>query len=106
MVKNMEPRHLRGLLVLLAVMLGFVGYAYSQNVVTTTTTRVVIIQPTTFVTEITVSGTTLTATVQVPGHLIIVDTNEPGRLFTITFTPRPQNVVVIPGTTVSGTPIQ
>jgi hypothetical protein len=65
-------------IVLVIVLLGFAGYAYSQNVITTTTTRVVTVQPTTVTTEVTVSGTTGTVTLEIPGFLLIMETREPG----------------------------
>jgi hypothetical protein len=72
--------------VLVIVLLGFAGYAYSQNVITTTTTRVVTVQPTTVTTEVTVSGTTGTVTLEIPGFLLIMKTREPGRQCTVYFT--------------------
>jgi hypothetical protein len=91
-------------LVLVIVLLGFSGYAYSQNVITTTTTRVVTVQPTTVTTEVTVSGTTGTVTLEIPGFLLIMETREPGRQCTVYFTAQqPPSVWVIPGTTVAGT---
>jgi hypothetical protein len=91
-------------LVLVIVLLGFAGYAYSQNVITTTTTRVVTVQPTTVTTEVTVSGTTGTVTLEIPGFLLIMETREPGRQCTVYFTAQqPPSVWVIPGTTVAGT---
>jgi hypothetical protein len=91
-------------LVLVIVLLGFAGYAYSQNVITTTTTRVVTVQPTTLTTEVTVSGTTGTVTLEIPGFLLIMETREPGRQCTVYFTAQqPPSVWVRPGTTVAGT---
>jgi hypothetical protein len=91
-------------LVLVIVLLGFSGYAYSQNVITTTTTRVVTVQPTTVTTEVTFSGTTGTVTLEIPGFLLIMETREPGRQCTVYFTAQqPPSVWVIPGTTVAGT---
>jgi hypothetical protein len=91
-------------LVLVIVLLGFAGYAYSQNVITTTTTRVVTVQPTTVTTEVTVSGTTGTVTLEIPGFLLIMETREPGRQCTVYFTAQqPPSVWVIPGTTFAGT---
>jgi hypothetical protein len=90
--------------VLVTVLLGFAGYAYSQNVITTTTTRVVTVQPTTVTTEVTVSGTTGTVTLEIPGFLLIMETREPGRQCTVYFTAQqPPSVWVIPGTTFAGT---
>jgi len=92
------------LLVLIFVFLGLIGYVQSQNVITTTTTRVVTVQPTTIVTEVTVSGTTGTATIQIPGYLLIMESREPGRLCTVYFTAQqPPDVLVFPGTTIPGT---
>jgi hypothetical protein len=83
---------------------GGTGYAYSQNVITTTTTRVVTVQPTTVTTEVTVSGTTGTVTLEIPGFLLIMETREPGRQCTVYFTAQqPPSVWVIPGTTFAGT---
>jgi hypothetical protein len=91
-------------IVLVIVLLGFAGYAYSQNVITTTTTRVVTVQPTTVTTEVTVSGTTGTVTLEIPGFLLIMETREPERQCTVYFTAQqPPSVWVIPGTTVAGT---
>jgi len=92
------------LLVFFLIILGLTGYAYSQNIITTTTTRIVTVQPTTIVTEVTVSGTTATVTLQIPGFLLIMETREPGRQCTVVFTAQqPPSILVFPGTTITGT---
>jgi len=91
-------------LALLLVSLGLVGYAYSQAVVTTTTTRVVTVPPTTYVTEVTVSGTTALVTIELPGFILAAEHYDPGRVCVVYFTvQQASGVVEIPGITVLGT---
>ena len=92
------------LLVFFLVLLGLAGYAYSQNVITTTTTRVVTVPGTTFVTETVISGTTVLATVQIPGFLLIIEDRVPDQVCTVYFTAtQPPSVIIIPGATIPGT---
>ncbi|MCX8201082.1 MAG: hypothetical protein N3H84_03145 [Candidatus Caldarchaeum sp.] len=89
---------LAGTVVLLAV--GLLGYVESQQVITTTTTRVVTIPPTTYTTQTVIAGTTIVATVQMPGMTIVYEVRQPDQTCTVVFTAQaPPRVVAIPGTT-------
>ncbi|GBC68567.1 hypothetical protein HRbin01_00250 [archaeon HR01] len=88
------------LLLLAFILTGLTAYVYGQTVITTTTTRVVTVQPTTYVTETTISGTTVVATLEIPGYTLVVELRQPDSTCTITFTAQPPpNTITIPGTT-------
>ncbi|MEM4185940.1 MAG: hypothetical protein QW801_01520 [Candidatus Caldarchaeum sp.] len=97
----MEFDRLKALGIIVLVLIGLMGYVHSQTVITTTTTRVITVQPTTYTTETTISGTTIVATVQVPGYVVVVEERRPGQVCTYTFTAQaPPSVIAIPGTTI------
>ncbi|MEM1942481.1 MAG: hypothetical protein QXO30_01280 [Candidatus Caldarchaeum sp.] len=84
------------------VLIGVIGYVHGQTTITTTTTRVITVQPTTYTTETTISGTTIIATVQVPGYVLVIEVRQPDQVCTYTFTAQaPPSVITIPGTTIS-----
>ncbi|MEM4573762.1 MAG: hypothetical protein QXF45_04410 [Candidatus Caldarchaeum sp.] len=95
-----------GVVVLLII--GLFGFVESQQVITTTTTRVVTIPPTTYTTQTAIAGTTIVATITMPGYTLILEVYEPDQTCTITFTALPPpTAITIPGvtTTFPGTTI-
>ncbi|MEM3096099.1 MAG: hypothetical protein QXV62_03775 [Nitrososphaerota archaeon] len=87
---------------ILLIVLGFAGLVYSQSVITTTTTRLVTVQPTTYITETTISGTTIVATLQIPSYTLLMEVRSPDQTCTVTFTAQtPPAAITIPGTTIA-----
>lgn len=88
--------------ILVLSIVGFTGFVYSQTVITTTTTRLITIEPTTYTTETTIGATTIVATYEIPGYTLIMEIRSPDQTCTIVFRAlEPPGAITIPGVTIA-----